>query len=221
MGCKQLFVNLGGSGGGGSVNTGVLQIAGGVALDSTLRVVEDQNGTDSILKLSTTTLGIGNNITSDGSIISFLAANTGISFYGTGVFFRSSLAQITYDCGAGTGPALHRFINGSAFIDPGNGASITTNGVLTIKSNGSNIISARNSSNVEVAYVDNNGRVKGSDLLSNDLTSGSLTTAKPIKFGDKATITDAGLTALGLDAQIAIEHNGQVYYVPVSTSQFS
>jgi hypothetical protein len=50
--CKSIFVNLGG-GGGGSVNTGVLQIAGGVALDSTLRFVEDQNGTDSLFKLAT------------------------------------------------------------------------------------------------------------------------------------------------------------------------
>ncbi len=52
MSCKSIFANLGG-GGGGSVNTGVLQIAGGVALDSTLRFVEDQNGTDSIIKVST------------------------------------------------------------------------------------------------------------------------------------------------------------------------
>lgn len=40
--------------GGGSVNTGVLQIQGGVALDSTLRAVTDQAGTLSPLQLSTT-----------------------------------------------------------------------------------------------------------------------------------------------------------------------
>ena len=59
--CGSLFVNLGG-GGGGTVNTGVLQIAGGVALDSTLRFVEDQNGTDSILQLSTGEVGINRTI---------------------------------------------------------------------------------------------------------------------------------------------------------------
>jgi hypothetical protein len=59
--CGSLFVNLGG-GGGGSINTGVLQIAGGVALDSTLRFVEDQNGTDSILQLSTDEVGISRTI---------------------------------------------------------------------------------------------------------------------------------------------------------------
>jgi hypothetical protein len=50
--CGSLFVNLGGGGG-----TGMLQIAGGVPLDSTLRFVEDQNGTDSRLQLSTTEVG--------------------------------------------------------------------------------------------------------------------------------------------------------------------
>jgi len=60
--CGSLFVNLGGGGGGGTVNTGVLQIAGGVALDSTLRFVEDQNGTDSPLKLSTDEVGIDRTI---------------------------------------------------------------------------------------------------------------------------------------------------------------
>jgi hypothetical protein len=57
MGCKQLYVNLGGSG-GGSVGTGVLQIAGSVPLDATLRNVADQNNTDSPLQLSTTNVSV-------------------------------------------------------------------------------------------------------------------------------------------------------------------
>ena len=47
-------------GGGGSVNTGVLQIAGGVAIDGTLRAVEDQNGNDSVLSLSNAAATFGN-----------------------------------------------------------------------------------------------------------------------------------------------------------------
>jgi hypothetical protein len=294
--CGSLFVNLGG-GGGGTVNTGVLQIAGGVALDSTLRFVEDQNGTDSLLKLSTTTFGIGNNITSDGTTINFLTLNSGISFYGTGVFFRSSLAQITYDCGNGTGPALHRFIKGKAFIDTGDGTSITQNGVLTVKGDGGNIVSFRSSANVEVASLTDSGqfitssvtatggtsristirtsninddtnaittfnienttgvityfpsifRYGGSttsfpaivatnttpalaakdatntnlipfsaeDFTSANLSAGTLNTARPMQFGDKGTVTTGN--DLGLDAQIAVEHNGNVYYIPCST----
>jgi hypothetical protein len=162
MSCKSIFVNLGG-GGGGSVNTGVLQIAGGVALDSTLRFVEDQNGTDSILKLSTSKVSIGNNIETSGNTIDFLSTNTGISFYGTGIFFRSSLAQITYDCSSGSSPRIHRFLNGSLFCDPGNGLSITENGQFTIKGAGANIVSFRNSSNVERLSLTNDGNLTISD----------------------------------------------------------
>jgi hypothetical protein len=56
MSCKQLFVNLGGS--GGSVASGVLQVAGGVPLDSTLRNVADQANTNSPLRLSTTNVSV-------------------------------------------------------------------------------------------------------------------------------------------------------------------
>lgn len=45
--------------GGGSVATGVLQLASGVALDTTLRNVTDQAGTASPLQLSTTQVNIG------------------------------------------------------------------------------------------------------------------------------------------------------------------
>jgi hypothetical protein len=89
MSCKSIFVNLGG-GGGVSVNTGVLQIAGGVALDSTLRFVEDQNGTDSPLKLSTTEVRIDSGVTnrrltfgSNGQM-SFVNDNDFIIDYSTG-----------------------------------------------------------------------------------------------------------------------------------------
>jgi hypothetical protein len=57
MSCKQLFVNLGGSG-GGSVNSGVLQIAAGVPLDGTLRNVQDQANTNSPLRLSTNNVSV-------------------------------------------------------------------------------------------------------------------------------------------------------------------
>jgi hypothetical protein len=55
--CKQLYVNLGGSG-GGSLPSGSLQVDGGVPLDTTLRNVEDQAGTNSPLQLSTITTAI-------------------------------------------------------------------------------------------------------------------------------------------------------------------
>jgi len=52
-----------GGGGGGSVNTGVLQISGGVALDTTLRAVTDQANTASPLQLSTTQVLVNSKLT--------------------------------------------------------------------------------------------------------------------------------------------------------------
>jgi hypothetical protein len=51
-------IDISSAGGGGSVSTGVLQLQNGVAMDSTLRNVSDQNDTTSPLKLSTTSVQI-------------------------------------------------------------------------------------------------------------------------------------------------------------------
>lgn len=52
-----LSIGSSGSGGGGSIATGMLQLAAGVPLDTTLRNVADQAGTLSPLQLSTTQVG--------------------------------------------------------------------------------------------------------------------------------------------------------------------
>jgi len=49
---------IAGGGGGGMVNSGVLQIAAGVPLDGTLRNVQDQANTNSPLRLSTTNVSV-------------------------------------------------------------------------------------------------------------------------------------------------------------------
>ena len=51
-------IDISSAGGGGSVSTGVLQLQNGVAMDSTLRNVSDQNNTTSPLKLSTTAVQV-------------------------------------------------------------------------------------------------------------------------------------------------------------------
>jgi hypothetical protein len=53
------------------------------------------------------------------------------------------------------------------------------------------------------------------DFTSANLSAGTLNTARPMQFGDKGTVTTGN--DLGLDAQIAVEHNGNVYYIPCST----
>jgi hypothetical protein len=321
--CGSLFVNLGG-GGGGTVNTGVLQIAGGVALDSSLRFVEDQNGTDSPLKLST---DIGEFVFPDTSGITFKQFSNGGVYAGlwdTKIVTKNS-ANLSLLIGN-----TETYINASSFIlfsingvsaQIGDisvngfrfgGGTHTSNGFVSIKGAGANIVSLRNSSNVEQCTFDNNGNlfynadyksvgkdgnnsiryasgeirvgVGGSgniimydsgnaramltmeasgfnyfgtafsrlafggtttdfpaiaatntpatlsakdatntnlipfsaeDFTSANLSAGTLNTARPMQFGDKGTVTTGN--DLGLDAQIAVEHNGNVYYIPCST----
>jgi hypothetical protein len=213
--CGSLFVNLGG-GGGGTVNTGVLQIAGGVALDSTLRFVEDQNGTDSTLRLNTSQVQVVGN--SDGSLPSIFRMIPATTVPTYGAFFTSNYDNNQWlTIGKGSSEYL-KFGDDKIFTEKTiaiGSSTITTNGLLTIKASSGNIFSGRNSSNVEVSTITGAGNITGLDFLSANLTAGSLTTARVFRVGDKGTVTTEN--DLGLDAQIAVEHNGQVYYIPCST----
>ena len=287
MGCKSLFVNLGG-GGGGTVNTGMLQIAGGVALDATLRFVEDQAGTDSPLQLSTTRASI---VLPDCTVpFTFGRFNATINEF-NGIGFDSGTLYPFYNM-QGFIAGVNRYRLGTNGFVLGDTDAHTQNGYLSVKGTGANIASFRNSSNVEVASLDNNGifissanRVasggfygisgrfyfdspgdsiitlynnagnsftrqnfggtttsypaiaasntpaalaakdatganlipfSAEDFTSGNLSTGTLITARPMQFGDKGTVSTGN--DLGLDAQIAVEHNGAVYYIPCSTS---
>jgi len=120
--CGSLFVNLGGGGGGGTVNTGVLQIAGGVALDSTLRFVEDQNGNDSILKLSTAGIQIGTGTITQNGILTVQGAGGNIASFRN----NSNIQVFEFDNNGG--------FTAGAYIAPGSGVRIyaISSGVLQI-----------------------------------------------------------------------------------------
>jgi hypothetical protein len=151
MSCKSIFVNLGG-GGGGSVNTGVLQIAGGVALDSTLRFVEDQAGTDSILKLATNKASLN----PGGSEFRFEDQNIYLKNASRVNLQFLNLVENDYVLSYNVASSF-RFesttTTGSVFYS----GTITQNGSLTVKGLGGNIASFRDSSNVERAYFTSNG----------------------------------------------------------------
>jgi hypothetical protein len=276
---------------GGSVNTGVLQIAGGVALDSTLRFVEDQAGTDSVLKLSTTQIEIASttskSVILSGSAAPYISWGSDVQFIQG--FLSSGTAGIQIGVNSGAKNLNITDSNGLYY----GGGTITPNGALTVKGAGGNIVSLRNSSNVEkisflnnggasfdddvttraaaqfrllghlkifspsdgIAILTNNGGTSfdrlqlggtttdfpaivatnttptlsakdatgtnlipfsAEDFKSANLSTGTLTTARPMQFGDKDTVTTGN--DLGLDAQIAVEHNGNVYYIPCKTS---
>jgi len=281
--CGSLFVNLGG-GGGGTVNTGVLQIEGGVALDNTLRFVEDQAGNNSVFKLST--------------IDALFTAPLAIAAGGDRQlsFQRSTANEYSIEHDASRIYFFNR-ATGNIALSLDNTSAVCINtaaaaATLTVKGNGSNLVSLRNSADVQVLTIDNTGSLvaptilagtggylsnatgsrlsstadgnwlmqnlaqtnftalllggtttsypaiastntpaalaakdatganlipfSAQDFTSGNLSSGTLITARPMKFGDKSTVSTGN--DLGLDAQIAVEHNGAVYYIPCSTS---
>jgi hypothetical protein len=366
--CGSLFVNLGGGGG-----TGMLQIAGGVPLDSTLRFVEDQNGTDSRLQLSTTEVGFEqssagyinrwynsggtanarkyavyvdanywslttrNDAENSGEqflIATALASNLStlqLGKSGSPLILSTQLATLAssnlvigttsasarlHVRGDGTNP-IARFENSAGvgrisiadvgtltttvalgqanftfgYVGNATFLNMNSNGVIThySTSSGSGIETfrviadgiashtsgamrilqvsgagfsppsgtgiyrpfeinytlnasgantgtatgiflnatetalngmAHNLMNLQVGgsskfLIDNLGSVTAQKYTSDNLSTGTLTTARPMQFGDKGTVTTGN--DLGLDAQIAVEHNGQVYYIPCST----
>jgi hypothetical protein len=367
--CGSLFVNLGG-GGGGSINTGVLQIAGGVPLDSTLRFVEDQAGTDSVLQLSTTQVSVlanqgfsqswynsggtanarsvyvyqlnnqwslysrndlnnsgeeflnmtsaGPNVTSlslgksssylvlsanlatlasSNLVVGHTTASARLHVKGDGtnptlltessagvraMFVNASNQTLWGSAGAnepyivnyngtsteaGTGNALrirqranlngtliqywadgifnnttsgtnisHHFLASGYAGAAGNGLFRMAQFNYTINNSGAQSGTAtgiflnatetalngmaHNLMDLQVGgsskfLIDNLGSVTSQKYTSANLSTGTLTTARPMQFGDKGTVTTGN--DLGLDAQIAVEHNGQVYYIPCST----
>ena len=294
--CGSLFVNLGG--GGGSIADGVLQTP--TALTSSLQIVKDNLGNSSLFKLATTQASFA----VPGASEVIIKAEATLTDY-TAIFF-------------GTDPKIFSKQGGALFLNIANGllfenyysaqggvntsglyvgsGTVTQNGALTVKGAGSNILSLRNSSNVEKVSINNNAvtswvnndtvtlfpggggnipyigtesansfgiitsnayqlfintagvlQFKGQtidfaalvqtntpptlsakdatatnlspfsaeDFTSANLSAGTLNTARPMQFGDKGTVTTGN--DLGLDAQIAVEHNGNVYYIPCST----
>jgi hypothetical protein len=251
--CKDLIFF--GGGGGGSVNTGVLQIAGGVPLDSTLRFVEDQNGTDSAIQLSTLGLRVddGSNSIADfrsaqiqmyrtievgaGSVTNNAFANFKSAGGNIASFRDSANVEVSSISNGGLVSALGISVlsNNTLFDTTTNFISNYNAGgtALKVRGNGGTakglqvlFNNAGNTNNLQewlatdevtvLASISYQGKMFAEDFTSANLSTGTLTTARPMQFGDKDTVTTGN--DLGLDAQIAVEHNGNVYYIPCKTS---
>jgi hypothetical protein len=225
--CESLFVNLGGSG-GGSIADGVLQTP--AALSASLQIVKDNLGNVSPFSLSQNYGAFGGNVI--GGAFSHNVSIGGYNGSLTGIWVAPSPsasnfaiigdANFTYfNAGSGIGFFLSGAGKGALNANGWEFNGGTQNGAVSVKGLGGNILSLRNSSDVEKGYFSNAGQMHADNFLSANLGAGSLSGARKMKFGDKAAITDAALTALGLDSQIAIEHNNTVYYIPISTTIFA
>lgn len=276
----------------GALSAGNLKTAS--AISGTLQTVTDQAGNNSALAISSAFIrATGSGVSSGGGLVlgslasgygaiwSSAIATPSITNYGLTLSSGETNLNTTGSIDFKISNVSNAQIDSSGF-SIGSG-TLTKNGALTIKGAGSNILSLRNSANVEVAYLTNtsffaaqiigvglgninilapaNGVLNltnasgtsfdrmtlggttvnepaikkngsgisirtgtdsalasfsSSDYTSGNLSSGTLATARPVKFGDRGTITEAGFVALGLDRQIAIEHNSVIYYIPVS-----
>jgi hypothetical protein len=173
--CGSLFVNLGG-GGGGSVNTGVLQTLGGGALSATLQTITDQSSNQSPLQLSTTSakilgnvlgLGAGGGVimgaynATIGAIWGNVTPSTSNFALGmeTNFTYLNANSAITFLLG-GAGGKLDVNANGTSI---GGG---TANGALTVKGAGANIASFRDSSNTQVISFADNGTITSAGTVS-------------------------------------------------------
>lgn len=217
----------------GSVSAGSLKTAS--AISATLQTVTDTAGNNSALQLSSAAVNIGsgtitNNGTltikgTGGNIASFRTSSNveriAIESDGTVRCSGNINGSIIYGTILATGSGLS-FIRSSTagIIEVLDNTLINFNRINfggssvsepAIKKNGSGI-------SIRTATDSANASLTAKDYTSDNLSAGTLITARPVRFGDRATITEAGFIALGLNRQIAIEHNGVVYYIPVSTT---
>lgn len=153
-----------GSGGGATIPDGVLQTAS--ALSSTLQVVKDNLGNNSLIYISKlgnvfgSVAGTGNVFYRDNNLTAeFGTHNASVKLWSnTGNTGNIKFFEIE----GGAGEYCDFLYNAISF---GVG-TITKNGALTIKGSGSNILSLRNSSNVEKIYVDNAGILFSPTIVS-------------------------------------------------------
>lgn len=183
MSCGELFVNLGG--GGSTPPDGMLQTA--VAINGSLQVVKDNLGNSSTLNISTTLsqfisngsndilkltdssgiIGIRNYITSgsvttiklgrltDTTIAAYLSHNNGNGDFTITQGYNGANIKLIVD--------TNSLSVSNTGVNIGSG-TITNNGLLTIKGSGSNILSFRDSSNVEKASVSNTGAINSTSI---------------------------------------------------------
>jgi len=157
--------------------------------------------------------GAGGNIVSfrSSANVEVVAVNNGGDIFSSGLFSGSlfqhpSRGSIRWYSGDGVMTLMNSSENGFTRINYG---GLTTNFPAFETTNTPAAIAAKDATGTNLIPF------SAEDFTSGNLSSGTLTTARPMQFGDKGNVTTGN--DLGLNAQIAVEHNGNVYYIPCST----
>jgi hypothetical protein len=220
-----------GAGIGSGVSAGSLKTAS--AISATLQTVTDTAGNNSALAISSAAVNIGSGtITNNGTLTVKGAGANIVSFRNAANAEVASIAnpghlQTTADITTSSATAQFKINDTKLGRGGADGVFQMMNNAendftrLIFGANSATGVSIRKSGTGIVFSLGNasaNASVLAKDYTSDNLSAGTLTTARPMRFGDRATITEAGFIALGLNRQIAIEHNGVIYYIPVSTT---
>lgn len=220
--------------GGGSGNSGsiFLQPQGGGPISATPQVITDSAGNNTGLLLSSSAVLVGSGtITQNGALTVKGAGGNIVSLRDAA---NVEVANIT---NGGAVVAASATFNSNGFIIMAGRATIDSPGAgilrlsniagtdlsrLVLGSNDNSGISLVKSSTEMRAMLGNAGAYaafRSLTIQTEDMTTGTLTTARPVRFGDRATITEAAYLSMNLTRQIAIEHNGVAYYIPASLTQ--
>lgn len=213
---KSKLFSFGGGGGGGSVADGVLQISGGVPLDTTLRSVTDQVGGTSILKLSDTLAQVGiaqfNNLTAGAGVMKLNADTyTDIQFHeGTGVTRRGYV-------GADNG-SIYMVSEGGRYLYFGVGSEAarfdtSKNFVLGYSGNGSARLHVRGDGSNPIARFEDNSGVPMLRVENSLMRFGSSTPFGSLAYAMTGTTFSGNNngTGLGFYSQFSIAGSSDRY----------
>jgi len=200
--------------------SGSLQMEGGV-LDTTLRVVETANGTNSALQISTNAIKVVGDTAGFGSaglIIGGFNSTTGGIWYsgvipgGSNYAFLATSGNTYLNCSTETifelsGIRAASYNTNGFLIGAG---SVTQNGTLTVKGSGANIQSWRDSTNVERASMTNAGAMICQQLSLGAFNVNILPISDGIAIIRNSAATGFSRLILGTNdtAGVAIKKNG-------------
>lgn len=210
-----------------------IKFPGGGNVSASIQVLQDPSGNPLPIGVSTTSVNIGTGTITNNGTLTIKGLGTNIASFrnssniqvasiedgGLGVFV-SVLSQTNLVFGNG----INNIISvGDGVARLANTATTGFNRLIFGTNDVSGVAFEKSGTNMR-CVIGSGGTLTpffASQFTSSNLSAGALTTASSFKVGSRAAITEAGLTALGLTVQIAIEHNGTVYYIPVSASQFA
>ena len=157
--------------GGGSLATGILQLAAGVPLDTTLRAVVDQAGTASPLQLSTTQVNISASYTNTSTTVGGFASSQtfAAASAGSANFRPFAWSNTINNSGAQTGTATGIFLNATE-TSLGSG-TLTTHNLMDLQVGG--VSRFRVASNGAPVSITINGLNLANTITATDFTSGS------------------------------------------------